>query len=133
MRAAKAILSQGLGIPFRQYLHAASGSGRGDRVVGELLRRLRRVDPDHQVQRLVTSADIRQLALQSGIHMVPNTLAECMVEREPNTGEGAPLAIAGKNSGHLVASVTTASPDTFPAPLFYRLSCGAVGGEPRPA
>ena len=80
--------------------------------------------PDHQVQRLVTSADIRQMALQSGINMVPNTLAECMVEREPYTGEGAPLAIAGKNSGHLVASVTTASPDTFQHPYF--IDCRAV-------
>ena len=74
--------------------------------------------PDNQVQRLVTSADIRQMALQSGINMVPNTLAECMVEREAYTGEGAPLAIAGQNSGHLVASVMTAAADTFQHPYF---------------
>jgi hypothetical protein len=72
----------------------------------------------------VTSADIRQIALQAGISMVPNTLAECMVEREPYTGEGVPLAIAGKNSGHLVASVTTASADTFQHPYF--IDCRAV-------
>ena len=79
---------------------------------------------DNQVDRLVTSADIRQMALQAGISMVPNTLAECMVEREPYTGEGVPLAIAGKNSGHLVASVTTASADTFQHPYF--IDCRAV-------
>ena len=80
--------------------------------------------PDSQVRRLVTSADIRQMALKAGINMVPNTLAECMVEREPYSGEGAPLAIAGKNSGHLVASVLTAAPDTFQHPYF--IDCRAV-------
>ena len=70
------------------------------------------LSPGNQVDRLVTSADIRQMALQAGISMVPNTLAECMVEREPYTGDGEPLAIAGKKSGHLVASVTTATADT---------------------
>ena len=79
---------------------------------------------DNQVGRLVTSADIRQMALQAGISMVPNTLAECMVERQPYTGAGEPLAIAGQNSGHLVASVTTASPDTFQHPYF--VDCRAV-------
>ena len=79
---------------------------------------------DNQVGRLVTSADIRQVALQAGISMVPNTLAECMVERQPYTGAGEPLAIAGQNSGHLVASVTTASPDTFQHPYF--VDCRAV-------
>ena len=79
---------------------------------------------DNQVDRLVTSADIRQMALQAGISMVPNTLAECMVEREAYSGEGAPLAIAGKKSGHLVASVTTATADTFQHPYF--IDCRAV-------
>jgi len=74
------------------------------------------LSPGNQVDRLVTSADIRQMALQAGIRMVPNTLAECMVEREPYTGDGEPLAIAGKKSGHLVASVTTATADTFQHP-----------------
>ena len=79
---------------------------------------------DNQVGRLVTSADIRQMALQAGISMVPNTLAECMVERQPHRGTGEPLAIACQNSGHLVASVTTASPDTFQHPYF--VDCRAV-------
>ena len=82
------------------------------------------LSPGNQVDRLVTSADIRQMALQAGISMVPNTLAECMVEREPYTGEGVPLAIAGRNSGHLVASVTTATADTFQHPYF--IDCRAV-------
>ena len=79
---------------------------------------------DNQVSRLVTSADIRHMALKAGISMVPNTLAECMVERDAYTGDGTPLAIAGQNSGHLVASVTTASADTFQHPYF--IDCRAV-------
>ena len=80
--------------------------------------------PDNQVRRLITSADIRQMALAAGISMVPNTLAECMTEREPYSGEGTPLAIAGVNSGHLVAGVTDTAAPAFQHPHF--IDCRSV-------
>lgn len=79
---------------------------------------------DHQVTRLVTSADVRQMALQAGISMVPNTLAECMEPRADYRGTGAPLAIAGANSGHLIAGVAAASASAFKHPYF--VDCRAV-------
>jgi hypothetical protein len=78
----------------------------------------------HQVARLVTSADIRQVALQAGISMVPNTLAECMAPRTDYRGAGEPLSIGGGNAGHLIAGVAAASPSTFKHPYF--IDCRAV-------
>ena len=79
---------------------------------------------DNQVQRLVTSADIRQVALQAGIAMVPNTLAECMAPRKSYEGEGTPLAIAGANSGHLINGVMDATSGDFQHPYF--VDCRSV-------
>ena len=55
--------------------------------------------PDNQVKRLVTSADIRQMALKADIDMVPNTLAECMAPRRNYEGEGTPLTIRERTRG----------------------------------
>ena len=79
---------------------------------------------NNQVQRLVTSADIRQVALQAGIAMVPNTLAECMAPRKSYEGEGTPLEIAGANSGHLINGVMDATAGDFQHPYF--VDCRSV-------
>ena len=55
------------------------------------------------VASVLTSADVRRLAGEHGITLVPNTLAECMRDRpDPFIGEGEPLAIASRDAGQLV-------------------------------
>lgn len=61
---------------------------------------------DDTVGSMLTSADVRRLAEQHDITLVPNTLAECMQERpDPFSGVGEPLAIASKNASQLVVGV----------------------------
>jgi len=61
-----------------------------------------------EVQSVLTSADVRQLAEEHGTQLVPNTLAECM---QPQSTGGqsinAPLAIANQDARRLVESLDT--------------------------
>ena len=62
--------------------------------------------PDGSVGSVLTSADVRRLAEQHDVTLVPNTLAECMQDRpDPFSGEGEPLAIASRNASQLVVGV----------------------------
>ena len=61
---------------------------------------------DGSVSSVLTSADVRRLAGQHGITLVPNTLADCMQDRpDPFTGDGEPLAIASRDASQLVVGV----------------------------
>ena len=61
---------------------------------------------DGSVSSVLTSADVRRLADQHGITLVPNTLAECMQDRpDPFSGDGEPLAISSRNASQLVVGV----------------------------
>ena len=88
---------------------------------------------DNQVDRLVTSADIRQMALQAGISMVPNTLAECMVEREAYSGRRCAVSDRGQKVRSSGGECDHCHRRHFSAPLLHRLPCRALGGESRPA
>ena len=58
------------------------------------------------VSSVLTSADVRRLAGQHGITLVPNTLADCMQDRpDPFSGDGEPLAIASRDASQLVVGV----------------------------
>lgn len=62
--------------------------------------------PDESVSSVLTSADVRRLAEDHDITLVPNTLAECMQDRpDPFSGDGEPLAIASRNASQLVVGV----------------------------
>lgn len=61
---------------------------------------------DESVSSVLTSADVRRLAEEHDITLVPNTLAECMQDRpDPFSGDGEPLAIASRNASQLVVGV----------------------------
>ncbi len=61
---------------------------------------------DGGVRSVLTSADVRRLAEQHEITLVPNTLAECMQDRpDPFSGDGEPLAIASRDASQLVVGV----------------------------
>ena len=81
--------------------------GQGDaELLANFYSALAFLGPDDSVGSVLTSADVRRLAGQHGITLVPNTLAECMQDRpDPFTGEGEPLAIASGNAGQLVVGV----------------------------
>ena len=81
--------------------------GQGDaELLANFYSALAFLGPDDSVGSVLTSADVRRLAGQHGITLVPNTLAECMQERpDPFAGEGEPLAIAAGNAGELVVGV----------------------------
>ena len=65
---------------------------------------------DGSVASVLTSADVRSLAEQQGITLVPNTLEECMQERpDPFSGDGEPLAIASRDAGQLVVGAKEVS------------------------
>ena len=58
---------------------------------------------DRQISVLLTAMDIAALAVEHGITLVPNTLAECMQERSSEMkGEPEPLAIAKTRAQELV-------------------------------
>ena len=81
--------------------------GQGDaELLANFYSALAFLAPDASVGSVLTSADVRRLAGQHGITLVPNTLAECMQDRpDPFTGDGEPLAIASGNAGQLVVGV----------------------------
>ena len=65
---------------------------------------------DDSVSSVLTSADVRRLAEEHDITLVPNTLAECMRDRpDPFSGDGEPLAIASRNASQLVVGVREGS------------------------
>ena len=76
--------------------------------------------PDGSIGSVLTSADIGRLAMDHGITLVPNTLAECMRERvDPFAGEGEPLAIASGNASQLVVGERASNGDSrFQHPHF---------------
>ena len=62
---------------------------------------------DDSVSSVLTSADVRRLAEEHDITLVPNTLAECMQDRpDPFSGDGEPLAIASRDASQLVVGAT---------------------------
>ncbi len=81
------------------------------------------ISEDNIVRRLITSADIRKIALSAGIGLVPSTLADCAADRANYQGPGAALAIAGENAGRLIT-------DTLPAATHFKhpyfIDCRAV-------
>lgn len=81
-----------------------SMTGRGDsELLVNFFSALAFLSADGSVGSVLTSADVRRLAGQHNITLVPNTLAECMQERpDPFSGKGEPLAIASRNASQLV-------------------------------
>ena len=70
---------------------------------------------DESVSSVLTSADVRRLAEEHDITLVPNTLAECMQDRpDPFSGDGEPLAIASRNASQLVVGVRDGSKGATP-------------------
>ena len=78
------------------------------------------LSPDGSIGSVLTSVDIGRLAMDHGITLVPNTLAECMRERaDPFAGEGEPLAIASGNASQLVVGERASNGDSrFQHPHF---------------
>ena len=78
----------------------------------------------NQVARLITSADIRQMARKAQINTVPNTLAECMLPRDEYDGEGESLVIAGANVGPQFSAVLDTDASKLGHPYF--VDCRSV-------
>ena len=93
-------------LPANTRIAAMAGQGGDAELLVNFYSALALLSPDDSVGSVLTSADVRHLAGQHGITLVPNTLAECMQDRpDPFSGEGEPLAIASKNASQLVVGV----------------------------
>ena len=77
------------------------------------------LNEDNSISSILTAMDVNQLAKEQGVTMVPNSLAECALERpEPFEGVEAPLAIAQRDAKDLVEGDSIENSATYSHPHF---------------